>query len=121
MTDLDLVQKTANLLYDKKARDIVALKVDHLTSVCEYMVIATGRSTVQVRALMDYVEDELRQLGYTPDAREIQKEARWLVLDYGFLVVHIFHFEQREYYNLERLWTDGDNRVELLLDQTEPF
>lgn len=118
MTDLNVVQKTAAILYDKKARDIVALRVDHLTSVCEYMVIATGRSTVQVRALMDTVEEELQNLGYPPCAREVQKEARWLVLDYGFLVVHIFHFEDREYYNLERLWTDGDNRIELLLDQT---
>lgn len=118
MEDIKLVQKIAQLLYDKKARDIVALKVDQLTTVCEYMVIATGRSTVQVRSLADHVEEELKLLGLEPKAVETQREARWLILDYGFILVHVFHTEEREFYNLERLWNDGQNRIELELDQT---
>jgi len=117
MQDLELAQKIANILYDKKARDIVGLKVDHLTTVCEYMIIATGRSTVQVRALCETVQDELTLMGIEPRAVETQKEARWLLLDYGFIVVHIFHAEEREFYNLERLWTDGENRLVFTFDQ----
>ena len=118
MEDMALVQKIAQVLYDKKARDIVALRVKDLTTVCEYMVIATGRSTVQVRSLADTVEEELAQLGIRPRNVETQKEARWLILDYGFIVVHVFHTEEREYYNLERLWNDGQNRIDLNFDQT---
>ena len=118
MQDMELVQKIAQVLYDKKGRDIVALKVKDLTTVCEYMVIATGRSTVQVRSLTDAVQEELAALGIQPRSVETQKEARWLILDYGFIVVHVFHTEEREYYNLERLWNDGQNRIDLELDQT---
>ena len=80
-------------------------------------VIASGRSANQVRALADEVDDKLAELGETPRRREGVNEGRWAVLDYGTVLVHVFHEQEREYYNLERLWTDGSNRVEF--EQTE--
>ena len=120
MQDLALAQKICDILYDKKAKDIVALDVTAMTPICEYMIIASGRSTTQVHALTDAVEEVLaEELDIHPRRMEGQNEGRWVVMDYGFILVHIFHPEEREYYNLERLWEDGENRLVLPFDQTE--
>lgn len=118
MQDIALTQKICEILYDKKARDIIALDVRELTSVCEYMVIASGRSTTQVHALTDEVEEKLKELEIEPRRIEGASEARWVILDYGYITVHIFHVEEREFYHLERLWEDGQNRLVLPFDQT---
>lgn len=114
-----VVQKLAEALYNKKARDIIALDVSSLTVICDYMLIATGRSVPQVHALSDEVDDVAAQLGLTLRRMEGQNEGRWVVLDFGNILVHIFHAEERAYYNLERLWEDGQNRLVLPFDQTE--
>lgn len=108
-----LAQEIARILDDKKAGNILALKVDHLTVLCDYMVIASGRSTTHVSALEDNLEEELSKQGLQPQRMEGRNEARWIVLDYGSVLVHIFHQEERAYYNLERLWDDGTNRIPL--------
>lgn len=113
-----VVQKIAQALYDKKAKDIIALDVRNLTIICDYMVIATGRSATQVKALADEVDDQMAQMGLTPRRTEGAAEGRWVVMDYGDILVHIFHLEERAYYNLERLWEDGQNRLPLPFDQT---
>lgn len=118
MQDNMMVQKLAEALYDKKARDIVALDVSAMTVICDYMLIATGRSTTQVSALADALEEAADQLGLNLRRMEGQNEARWIVMDYGSILVHIFHPEERAFYNLERLWEDGKNRVPLAFDQT---
>ena len=98
MQNLQLVQEAAQELYKNKAGQIVALDVQGMTVICDYMLIAAGRP--------------IRR-------REGQNEGRWIILDYGFMLVHIFHTEEYEYYNLERLWTDGSNRLVLPFDQTD--
>lgn len=113
-----VVQKIAQTLYDKKAKDIIALDVRNLTIICDYMVIATGRSATQVKALADEVDDQMAQMGLAPRRTEGAAEGRWVVMDYGDILVHIFHLEERAYYNLERLWEDGQNRLPLPFDQT---
>ncbi len=113
-----VVQKIAQALYDKKAKDIIALDVRNLTIICDYMVIATGRSATQVKALADEVDDQMAQMGLAPRRTEGAAEGRWVVMDYGDILVHIFHLEERAYYNLERLWEDGQNRLPLPFDQT---
>lgn len=113
-----IAQKIAQAMYDKKARDVVALDVHELTVLCEYMVIGTGRSTPQVQALCDNVQEEMAKLGLTPIRVEGENEARWVVMDFGSILVHIFHIEERDYYNLERLWSDGQNRLVLPFDNT---
>lgn len=113
MENTGLAQRIARILYDKKAMDITVLNVAHLTVITDYMVIATGRSSLQVKALADDVDDALAMEGVTLRAKEGQGEGRWIVLDYGTVLVHIFHPEDRQFYHLERLWEDGQNRVPL--------
>ena len=113
MDQLTLAQKIARILYDKKALDLTVLHVGHLTVITDYMVIATGRSTLQVKALADDVDEALAMEGISLRAREGTGEGRWIVLDYGTVLVHIFHPEDRQFYHLERLWEDGQNRVAL--------
>jgi len=115
----DLAQQIASILYEKKARDIIALNVGHLTVITDYMVIATGRSAMQVKALADEIDDRLAAQGIDLRRCEGANEGRWVVMDYGSVLVHLFHQEERAYYNLERLWEDGSNRLLLPFDQTE--
>ena len=119
MQEKDAALKIAHILYEKKARDIRALDVRQLTVICDYMVIASGRNSNQVRAMADEVEDLMAQEGVTPRRLEGANEGRWVVMDYGTVLVHLFHEEERDYYHLERLWEDGTNRLELGLDQTD--
>lgn len=113
MEQMILAQRIARILHDKKALDITVLHVGHLTVITDYMVIASGRSTLQVKALADDVDEALALEGVTLRAREGAGEGRWIVLDYGTVLVHIFHPEDRQFYHLERLWEDGQNRIAL--------
>ena len=97
----------------KKAVDIIALDVSHLTVITDYMVIASGRSVLQTRSLADDLDDKMAELGIPLRTREGYQEGRWIVMDYGTVLVHIFHPESREYYHLERLWADGTNTIDL--------
>ena len=119
MQNLQLVQEAAQELYKNKAGQIVALDVQGLTVISDYMLIAAGRTVNQVKALADDVDERMAELGVPIRRREGQNEGRWIILDYGFMLVHIFHTEEYEYYNLERLWTDGSNRLVLPFDQTD--
>lgn len=117
MQGADLAGKIAQLLYDRKAKDILALKVDHLMVITDYLVLATGSSALQTHALMDHLDQELSALGVQPRRIEGQQAARWIVMDYGTVIVHIFHPEDREFYRLERLWSDGSNRLVLPFEE----
>lgn len=119
MTEGELALKLADILYDKKAKDILVLEVGHLTILTDYLVIATGRSAIQVKALAQEVDDRLSQEGIFPRRAEGRNEGRWIVMDYGVVMLHIFHPEERSFYNLERLWEDGHNRVDLKFSQED--
>jgi ribosome-associated protein len=98
---------------DKKGEGIITLDVAELLVVTEYFVIATGRTNIQVRAIADEVEERLRdEGGVKPIGREGEGENKWVLLDYGDLVVHVFQPEERDFYRLERLWSDAP-RIEL--------
>lgn len=93
-------------LDSKKAVEISALEVGSLTIVADYFVIAAGSSTTQVRALADEVEYQLGLEGITP--RQIEgRSTGWILLDCYDVVIHVFLQDQREYYNLEKLWADS--------------
>ena len=119
MDQKDIAILAAKALDAKRAKDITVLKVDEMTVITDYMVIATGRSVPQVKALADNVEEELAKLDLDPKRREGYTEGRWCVLDYGDVMVHVFHEQDREYYQLERLWADGTNEVELSFEKEE--
>lgn len=109
MEGKELALAVCKALSDKKAHDIVTVNVADQTVMCSYFVIASGTSTTQVRALGDYVEEELEKQGLTTVRKEGLREGRWGVLDYGDVIVHIFNDESRLFYYLERLWDSGRN------------
>ena len=104
----ELATKIAGLLDMKKASDLAVIKVAEVTTIADYFVICTGSSNTQVRALADEVEFKLKQIGVVPDHIEGHQTRSWVVLDYETVVVHIFDPEARDYYDLERLWADGE-------------
>lgn len=113
MAELTLAQRIACILYDKKALDIKVLHVGHLTVITDYMVIASGRNAIQVRALAEEVEEKLEVQGVKLHRKEGHSNGHWVVMDYGTVLVHLFHPDEREFYRLERLWEDGQNQIAL--------
>lgn len=113
MQELDLATRIAELLYDRKAEDILTLKVDHLMILTDYLVIASGTSAQHTRALKDHLDEALAKSDIKPRHIEGHNEGRWIVMDYVSVIVHIFHPEDRNFYRLERLWSDGENRIAL--------
>lgn len=108
MTSQELAVIAAEAASDKKATGIVALNVAELLVVTDFFVIASGNTNIQVRAIADEVEDQLRERGgVKPIGREGEGEAKWVLLDYGDLVIHVFQPEEREFYRLEKLWGDA--------------
>ena len=98
------------MVEDKKAEDIVLLDLRPDTVIADFFVLATGTSDRQLRALMEYVRDDVKQkLGKTPVAVEGKPESGWVLMDYGDVVVHLFAAEQRDYYNIEGLWSNVAN------------
>ncbi len=98
-------------LEDVKARDIVVYNVARLSPMFERVVIASGDSTRQVRALADRVRDHLKELGAPAQSMEGGRSAEWMLVDLGDIVVHVMHPSVRSYYNLEELW--GGKEVKL--------
>ncbi len=108
MKGLELSKKIAGYLDTKKAKDIKIIKIDDLTVVTDYIVIATGTSTTQVKALADEVDFMVdKELGKQPARVEGYESKNWILLDYETVIVHVFHPQAREYYNLDKLWADG--------------
>lgn len=99
----------AKQLYAKKAEDVRILYVSHLTIVADYFILASGRSDVHVKSLCDDVRKLMKEKGREQLRIEGYREGRWIVIDYGDILIHIFHKSEREFYGLERLWVDGDN------------
>ncbi len=107
----ELALKILSVLDDRKAEDLVFLSVSHLTILADYFIICSGRSNIQVRSLCEAVDEKLGGENIEPARIDGMPEARWVVMDYGSVIVHIFGEEEREFYRLERLWTDGSNRI----------
>ena len=107
MKDTEILKTAVKALDSKKASKIKIIKVDDLTILAHYFIIASGTSTTQVKALADEVDFQLSQQGLQPARTEGYQGANWIVLDYLDVVVHVFHQETRDFYDLERLWQDG--------------
>lgn len=112
----ELALQIASIIDSKKGEDVVVLDVHHLTSITDCFVVASARNVLQVRAIAEEVEDKLSAQGIEPRRKEGYSDARWIVLDFNSVIVHIFHAEEREFYNIERLWMDGSNQVEFLTE-----
>lgn len=102
-----LAAKSARLLEERKADDIVVLQVEPLTSIADYFVIATGRNQRQLRAMAAQLREGMGRLGITPLGTEGTAEAGWILVDLGDVIVHLFDPARRLLYDLEVLWGDA--------------
>jgi ribosome-associated protein len=103
---VELVHTAARAAAEKLATDILAFDVSEQLVITDAFLLASGANDRQVRAVVDEIEDALRGLGAKPVQREGEREGRWVLLDYGEIVVHVQHEEERQFYALERLWRD---------------
>jgi ribosome-associated protein len=93
---------------DKQAGDIVVLNLEGAGAFAEYFLLCSAQSQPQIRAIAEAIEEKLDRQGLHVAHREGKSSAEWLLLDYGYFVAHIFSERAREYYDLERLWRDGE-------------
>lgn len=98
----------ASAAIDKKASDVILLDLRKLTIMCDYFVICSARNPIHTKAVVEGIEERLRESGRRPNHIEGMSAGTWVLMDYGDVVVHVFIPEEREYYNLERLWTDAE-------------
>lgn len=107
MTSLEQARKIVQVMDSKKAKDIRLIKIEGISSLGDYFVVASASNTTQVKAIADEVEDEMTKLGLEPNRVEGRQSAQWILMDYYDVMVHIFLDEARSFYNLERLWSDA--------------
>lgn len=107
MTDENILKIAVKAIDSKLGENIKVIKIDELTIIADYFIIANGNSNTQVKAIADEVEFKLSEAGLEPHRTEGYQGASWIVLDYVDVVVHIFHKDTRDFYDLERLWQDG--------------
>ncbi len=108
MDSFEIVKVAVKAADSKKGKDITAIKVRDVSVLADYFVLVTGDSSTQVKALADEIEFKLGESGEKPHHIE-GRQSGWICLDYSSVVIHVFHKEQRQYFQLERLWEDGES------------
>jgi len=103
----DLVRVAVRAAEEKKAKDVKAIDIRGLSAVTDYMIIATGSSDTNVRAIAEGVREKLLEKGERPFSVEGLQEGSWVLLDYVDFVIHVFHYEKRLFFGLEELWADA--------------
>ncbi len=119
MDSKEILSIAANALNEKKALNLSALKVDDLTVLTEYFLMASATSTTHVRALADEVEFKLGEAGLQPHHIE-GRSTGWVLLDYNSVIIHVFNKESREFYNLDKMWNDAEEiNLDTILDNQQ--
>jgi len=113
-----MLKAAARAAQARKAHDLVALDLRGLDAVCDYFLLCSASSDVQVKAVTEHIEETLREQGLRPWHVEGLEGRRWVLLDYVEFVIHVFHEKTREYYLLDRLWGDARS-VDLGLEGTD--
>lgn len=108
MEPLDLATAAAKILDSKKAMDLKVIGIHDISVLADYFVIATGTSNTHVKSLADEVEEKMTELGIEPQHTEGYRSNSWVLLDYASVIVHVFTPESRQFYDLDRLWQDGE-------------
>jgi ribosome-associated protein len=108
-----LAKAAVDVASDKKASDIILLDIRDVSTIADYFVICSGNNTRQIRAIAESIDEELEKQGAKVLHREGATESGWLLLDFGDIIVHIFGAKEREYYRLERLWSEAKTVVYL--------
>ena len=114
MNTIEKLKKRDEVLDKKLGEDIVILKIEGISTITDYFVIVSAPSERQVKALEEALDYELEKEGVTARAVEGRSAAKWILIDYTDIIVHIFKNDEREFYNIERLWKDA-----LLIDVNE--
>ena len=105
-------------MLDKKANQIKILDISKISTIADYFVITNGDNVNQVQAIVDSVEEALGKLGHQPRAIEGYRNAGWILMDYGDIIINVFSKEDRLFYDLERIWKDGVS-VDVDLDEVK--
>lgn len=105
---LEIVKKITNALDDKKAFDVKVLDITKISVLADYFVLASGDNSSQLQAMMDIVEEVMYKNGINSKRVEGSANSSWILMDYNDVVIHIFNKEEREFYNLDKVWSDGE-------------
>jgi len=108
LTSYEIAHLAVKALDDKKARDIQILKTDKVTVLADYFILCTANSTTHGKTLAEETDKILSQAGEPPLRREGYRSGGWTLLDFGCVIVHIFSEEMRQFYALDRLWSDAE-------------
>ncbi len=108
MTSKKMARIAYDALEEKKAEDIRVLSIEKVSVIADYFLIASGTNRNQVQALAENVEEALYKAGFEVRQKEGVQSANWILMDYGDIIVHIFDRENRLFYDLERIWVDGE-------------
>lgn len=119
MNITEKARRIADIIADKKGDDIVILDVEGLTIIADNFVVASASNENHVKTLAEEVQMKLAQDGDVPLRSEGEAEGRWIVIDYGDVLVHLFHRKERDFYQLERLWEVDGNFVKYSEDEEE--
>jgi ribosome-associated protein len=126
LTEIDtstLTSVIARILDNRLAKDITILNISNVSVMADYFVICSGESSTQVRAMTGYVKEYVKKLfGRLPNGEETDVKNRWNLLDYGDVIVHVLHKEERETYAIEKFWNHGFKvKQEDWMKESEPF
>ena len=108
MTSKEYCKIAVAALEDRKAEDIKIIDIQSISPIADYFIIASGSNRNQVQAMADDLEEKLGQAGFTPRQVEGYQTANWILMDYQDIIIHIFDEENRLFYDLERIWRDGN-------------
>lgn len=108
----EMARTACHALGEKKAEDIRIIEISDISPLADYFIIATGANTNQIQAMVDAVDESLTKAGYQVKQIEGNRNSSWILMDYSDIIVHIFSKEDRLFYDLEKIWTDG-KRLEL--------
>lgn len=115
MTAKETAKRISELALEKKGKQIVLMDIRGLSSFADYFVIITGTSNVQIKAITDHIDNELRLENIYPHSKEGYQNLRWVLMDYSDVIVHILDHESREFYGIENLWADA--KMEFISDE----
>ena len=107
MTSYEMAIELAKALDTKKGNDIKVLKTEEVTTLADYFVLCTGTSSTQVKAMSDACEEAMEKRGEQVHHIEGHRDCAWLLMDFSYVIVHVFTDEARKFYDLERLWADA--------------
>lgn len=108
MMNFEMAKIAYKALDEKKGIDIKVIDISKISTISDYFVIASASNTNQVQALVDNVTDELAKAGYNYRQIEGYNSGNWILIDYNDIIIHIFDTDSRVFYDLERIWSDGE-------------